>query len=254
MVQRYARCVRDSAAPSHAEGGSRARPDTVLMRCLRVGSAAFFAVSVAFGACTVTAGAADAPNAPSVPIGVTIPTALSATVSSQTVHRGDPFTFVTTRDENLGGVTVPKGTPGVGRIAAVAKAYKGHNGSVSLQADMLQLPGGRSVWVNITSGALKGHYANKHVFPYIVPIPPLIFPGAVFTRTGDLVLDSGTKFAVVTTAPRRALAPLVGGAAPAGPVPASPSSTPFPTTSPVPLLPPSPAASSSALPAPSPSP
>ncbi len=221
------------------------------MRRFGIAPATLFAVAVAFGALTLRAGAADVPT---VPIGVTIPTALSATVSSQTAHRGDPFTFVTTQDENLGGVSVPKGTPGVGRIAAVAKAYKGHNGSVSLQADMLQLSGGRTVWVNIGSGALRGHYANKHVFPYVVPIPPLIFPGAVFTRTGDLVLDAGTKFAVVTTAPRRALAPLVGGAAPAGPVPSSPASTPFPTTSPVPLLPPSPAASASAPPQPSPSP
>lgn len=166
--------------------------------------------------------AADVPN---VPLNVTIPTTLSATVTSQTAHRGDPFTFVTTKDENLGGVDVPKGTPGVGRIADVTKARKGHNGSVSLQADMLQLSGGRTVWVNIAPSALRGHYANRHIFPYILPIPPLIFPGAVFTRTGDLILDKGTAFAVVTITPRHQLAPLVGGAAPAAPITPSPSAS-----------------------------
>ena len=227
------------------------------MRCIRRVPAWLGAVSLAFAALMPAAHAADVPN---VPLGVTIPTALSATVSSATAHRGDPFTFVTTQDENLGGVSVPKGTRGVGRIADVSKAHKGHNGSVSLQADMLQLSGGRTVWVNIASGALRGHYANKHVIPYILPIPPLIFPGVVFTRTGDLILDAGAKFAVVTTAPRHALAPLVGGAAPAGP--ASPSAagparravSPYPTTSPVPSLVPSPAASTSAPPGPSASP
>ncbi|MBC5801101.1 MAG: hypothetical protein GIX03_06280 [Candidatus Eremiobacteraeota bacterium] len=186
------------------------------------------AASLALAGLTAAAGAADVAN---VPLGITIPTALSATVSSATAHRGDPFTFVTTQDENLGGVAVPKGTPGVGRIAAVSKAYKGHNGSVSLQADMLQLAGGRTVWVNIAPSALRGHYANKHVFPYILPIPPLIFPGAIFTRTGDLVLDAGTKFAVVTIAPRHALAPLIGGAAPAAPAPVG-SASPEPSASP----------------------
>ncbi len=175
--------------------------------------------------------AADVPN---VPLGVTIPCALSATVSSQTAHRGDPFTFVTTKDENLGGIAVPSGTPGVGRIAAVSKAYKGHNGSVSLQADTLQLSGSRVVWVNIVSGGLRGHYATKHVIPYILPIPPVILPGAVFTQTGDMILDKGAAFSVVTIAPRHELAPLVGGAAPAGPIepPATDSPRPATTTSP----------------------
>ncbi|MDQ2909166.1 MAG: hypothetical protein M3R44_07440 [Candidatus Eremiobacteraeota bacterium] len=189
-------------------------------------------MSVAFAAMALLPFAAHAADVPNVPLGVKIPTALSATVSSQTAHRGDPFTFTTTKDENLGGVDVPQGTPGVGRIADVSKARKGHNGSVSLQADMLQLSGGRTIWVNIAPSALRGHYANKHVFPYILPIPPLILPGAVFTRTGDLILDKGTTFDVVTIAPRHKLAPLVGGAAPAAPVTPSPSASPQPSASP----------------------
>jgi hypothetical protein len=195
---------------------------------------------------------AQTPAAPAIPVGVKIPVVLVGTYTSETAHVGDTFQFKTTKDEKLGEVTVPAGTPGHGRLAVVQKAEGKQHGNLSLQADSIDLPDGRTVWVNIdTEKPPTGRLSKRHTTPVVMP-----FVGAVVqTTSGDLVLDSGIPFGVVTILPRRAPAPLL--TAPPTPVPPAPSGAPAPAAgASAPAAPPPsattplPAATPPALPAP----
>lgn len=220
--------------------------------------AAFAAVLTA----GVTAAALAQAPAPAIPVGIKVPVVLVGTYTSETAHVGDIFNFKTSKDEKLGDVDVPAGTPGHGRLAVVQKAEGKQHGNLSLQADSIDMPDGRTIWVNIdTQKPPTGRLSKRHTTPVVLP-----FVGAVVqTTSGDLVLDSGIPFDVVTILPRRAPAPLLtapptpeptppatsASAAPQAPnAPASPgamSGTSAPATPPA--LP-GPAAPSSAAPSP----
>jgi hypothetical protein len=170
-----------------------------------------------------TFGVASFAAAVTVPAGSSIPVALTAPVTSQNAHVGDPFTFETTQDVKLGALDVPKGTPGHGRLAVVVPAQGKDRGQLALQADSLDLPDGDTVWVNIdTSKPPKGHLADKHTKPIFLPLPIGLGGGYTTTTSGNMILDKGTTFAVLTIAPRAAPAPLLTA-----------TPTPEPTATPV---------------------
>ncbi|GAC1545774.1 MAG: hypothetical protein NVS3B16_15570 [Vulcanimicrobiaceae bacterium] len=173
-------------------------------------------VPVAFAA---SLGAAQAESA-TVPVNVRIPVELTSQLTSLTAHVGDTFGFKTSKDQRLGDVMIPAGSAGHGRVAAVVPAKPKQNGSMALQADSIDLADGRTVWVNIDgSKPLRGHLSDRHrhvsVFPIIIGIVPI-----VKTKTdGNMVLEAGTHFAVVTTPPRPGAAPLVTAEPVASPEP-----------------------------------
>ncbi|MDQ2858278.1 MAG: hypothetical protein M3R53_06460 [Candidatus Eremiobacteraeota bacterium] len=170
---------------------------------------------------------ADEPAALTVPVAVRIPVALTTTLTSQTARVGDTFAFKTTKSENLGGLVVPSGTAGHGRIALASPAHDKAQGSLALQADSIDLPDGRTVSVNVdVARPPRGHLANKHTRFFVVPLPTIgIFPALIQSQSGNLVLDAGTGFGVVTVAPRSVPAPLytvaprMSPSATAGPTP-----------------------------------
>jgi len=173
------------------------------------------ALGFALTAGLVGAALADAPP-PEIPVGIKVPVVLTGTYSSETAHVGDPFTFKTKMEQKLGDLDVPAGTPGHGRLAVVVKAQGKQHGNLSLQADSIDLPA-HTIWVNIdTDKPPTGRLSKRHTTPVLLP-----FVGAVVqTTSGDLVLDSGIPFGVVTILPRRAPAPLL--TAPPTPVPSPP--------------------------------
>jgi hypothetical protein len=154
-----------------------------------------------------------------VPTDAPVPVALTQKLNSQTAHAGDSFTFATTKAVTLGTLSLPKGTPGHGRLAAVRAASGKKNGELTLQADSLDLPDGDTVWVNIdASKPPRGHLSDKKTRPIILPLPIGLGAGYTTGSSGDMVLDSGTAFRVLTIAPRSSPAPLV--TAPPSPLPA----------------------------------
>jgi hypothetical protein len=208
-------------------------------------SAFLGATAVAVTLAATGAGAA----ALTVPVNQSIPVALTQTVTSQTAQVGDPFTFATTKDVKLGTLTLPKGTPGHGRLAVVTVAHGKSRGGLALQADSLDLPDGSTIWVNIdASKPPKGRLADKHTKPLFLPLPIGIGGGYTTTTSGNMILDKGTTFSVLTIAPRAAPAPLLTATptpiptlsptpssqmkkgAPSPPPPPSPSASPGPTT------------------------
>jgi hypothetical protein len=160
-----------------------------------------------------------------VPLDSRIPVALTQKLSSSTAHVGDSFTFATTKAITLGTLTLPKGTPGHGRLADVRPAQGKSNGVLALQVDSLDLPDGNTVWVNIDpSKPPRGHYADKRNRAVFLPLPILI-GGSVTTATaGNMILEPGTPFTVVTILPRSIPAPLLT----ATPAPPPPAGTPAP--------------------------
>jgi hypothetical protein len=176
---------------------------------------------------------------------VTVPTnqfvrvALTQPLTSATAHVGDTFGFVTTKDETLGTLAVPKGTLGHGRLAIVRPAAGREPGVLALQADSIDLPNGDTVWVNIDpNGAPHGHLSDRHVRPGVSPIGL----GYVTSTSGDMVLDAGATFDVITIPPRTVPAPL-WTASPSPPMPmgtATPPPPPPPTPTPTPTLSPTP--------------
>jgi hypothetical protein len=200
------------------------------------------AALAAFATAAAATGTAFGEEQSAIPVGIRIPVVLTQTVTSQTAHVGDTFTFKTSKDEKLGDVEVPAGTPGHGRLAAVTPAQGKKRGNLSLQTDSLDLPNGHIVWVNIdTKKAPVGRLSKRHLVPVLLPVP---FVGGIYqTTSGDLVLDSGIPFGVVTTLPRRAPAPLVTATPSPTPslAPAPPAASP-PTPAPPAASPPAPAA------------
>jgi hypothetical protein len=133
---------------------------------------------------------------------VKIPVELVTEINSATFDVGDRFEFKTTQDETLGDVVVPKGTLGHGRVSNLVRAENNHNGSVGLQTDSIDLADGTPIWVNIDPKvAVRGHYADKHTRFY----------GVAFGTdySGNMILDPGSPFGVVTIARRAKPAPLV---------------------------------------------
>jgi len=149
-----------------------------------------------------------------VPQGVSIPVVLTTELTSSAAVPGERFEFRTTAPVTLGSIVVPSRTPGAGRVASVERARRGHNGSLTLQTDELDLADGRRISVDVDRRGLSGHYATRHVFPFVVPVLPFVAPAALSTRIGDLILDPGADFRVVTVRPRFTEPPLVRGATP----------------------------------------
>ena len=84
------------------------------------------------------------------------------------------------------------------------------SGSLVLQADDLTLSSGGRVWVNIDpSKKPTGRLSDKHTHFYVLPIPIGIVPATFTSVSGNLILDAGTAFRVVTIPPRASPAPLV---------------------------------------------
>jgi len=184
---------------------------------------AFLGATLVAGA-IAAAGAGAGAASLTVPVNQSIPVALTQTVTSQTAQVGDPFTFATTKDVKLGTLDLPKGTPGHGRLAVVTPAQGKSRGGLALQADSLDLPDGDTIWVNIdASKPPKGRLADKHTKPIFLPLPIGVGGGYTTTTSGNMILDKGTTFSVLTIAPRAAPAPLLTA-----------TPTPVPTLSPTP--------------------
>jgi hypothetical protein len=202
----------------------------------------------------VTIGAGIAAVRSAYAASVTVPTnqfvrvALTQTLTSATAHVGDTFGFATTKDEMLGTLAVPKGTPGHGRLAIVRVAVGREPGLLALQADSIDLPDGDTVWVNIDpNGGPHGRLADQHVRPGLSPIGL----GYVTSTSGNMVLDAGATFDVMTIPPRTVPAPLwtatpsasetpIGVAPVPLPTPIRPSPSPTPTPAPSPTPTPEP--------------
>jgi hypothetical protein len=140
----------------------------------------------------IAAGSASQTSASPVPYatGFSIDVVLTQKVDTQTAQVGDSFTFATKADVNLGSPDGPAGTPGRGRFAVVVPASGNKNGRISLQADSIDLPHGPTIWVNIDPSVTPvGRFSNR--------------------SSGDIVLDSGTEFRVITIPPRKIQAPLL---------------------------------------------
>ncbi len=201
--------------------------------------------------------AAVASPAVPYPAGVKIDVTLSQSLNSGTAKVGDVFAFATKSDRKLGTLDVPAGTPGHGRIAVVVPARSNVNGQLSLQVDALEPRGGPTIWVNVDPTVIpRGHYALTKSNNFIVPLPVGVIPVHLQHSHGDLVLDAGSAFRVVTIPPRAAPAPLLTAPPTATPVPPTPAATPTPpprmppprpTPTPAPL-PPSPAPTATATP------
>ena len=187
--------------------------------------------------CTLVSGRGAGAAALTVPVNQSVPVALTQTLTSQSAHVGDPFTFETTKDVKVGTLAIPKGTPGHGRLAVVTVAQGKSRGQLALQADSIDLPDGDTIWVNIDSTKPpKGRLADKHTKPMFLPLPIGIGGGYTTTTSGNMILDKGVTFSVLTIAPRAAPAPLLtapptpiptaSGVVPASPPPAAPSSAP----------------------------
>ncbi len=157
-----------------------------------------------------------------VPSGIKIPVVLVTQINSATFDIGDRFEFKTAKDQKVGTIDVPMGTLGHGRVANVTRADNDHNGSVALQTDSIDLPDGTPIWVDIDPKvSVNGHYADKHTRFYGLAI------GTDYS--GNMVLDPGAKFGVMTIRRRAFPAPLVT------PSPsASASSAPLGSASPAP--------------------
>ena len=169
-------------------------------------------------------------NAVEVPVNVKIPTELAQQLSSLTAHVGDTFTFRTLKDATLGTVVVPAGTPGHGRVAIASPAHDRAQAEMALQADSLDLPDGRTISVNIdTSKPIRGYLSDKHTHFTVLPIPIGVIPIVRSSRSGNLVLDPGATFAVITTMPRTVPAPLLTATPKVTP---TPKATPTPTAAP----------------------
>lgn len=150
-----------------------------------------------------------------VPLNVRIPAELTAQITSLTAKVGDTFAFRTTKDEKLGDLDVPAGTLGHGRVAVVSPAHDRQNGTMALQADSIDLSDGRTIWVNVDNAKpMRGHLSNRHTHFAIVPLPIGVVPITRTSLDGNMVLEPGTSFTVVTIAPRPAAAPLMSATAP----------------------------------------
>lgn len=170
----------------------------------------------------VLATAAPALPVATVPVGVEIPVELTQRLSSLAEHAGDTFTFKTRKDESLGTTLVPAGTSGHGRIAVASAAHGRVSGTMSLQADSIDLPDGRTISVDIDNARpIRGHLSDTHkhfsVFPILIGIVSI----SRTSRDGNLVLDPGAPFDVITTRPRTlSVPPLTAAPSP------QPSATP----------------------------
>ena len=196
----------------------------------------FSGVAAAVFAVAAAAGVAVFADSPNVPLNVKIPVVLTKQVSSGTANVGDEFFFKTVKEEKLGDVDVPAGTPGSGRLADVQPAHGKQHGNLALQADSINLADGSVLWVNIdTSQPPMGHLSKHKNVPFILPVPGAIFPGVIQSSSGDMVLDVGTKFAVYTIAPRVAPAPLLTAPPTPPPTPAPEPSSEASSVPPAPL-------------------
>ena len=158
-----------------------------------------------------------------VPVDVAIPVVLTAPMSSSTAHVGDTFDFKTAKAEKLGAIVVPAGSFGHGRLAVAVPAGEHQDGRLALQADTIDLPDGSSVSVNIdTAKPPRGHFSERTTRWRWIPILVGVVPIVKTRVRGDLILDLGTAFTVVTTAPRSTPAPL----ATATPTPVASPGTP----------------------------
>lgn len=177
-------------------------------------------VGVALVASLANAGAQTTP----VPANVRIPVELTTQLTSGTAHVGDAFAFRTRADVKLGDAVLPAGSLGHGRIAVVTAAHDRVRGTISVQADAIDRPNGEAISVNVdTAAPLRGRLANRRTRISVLPVLIGIVPYAKTTVDGDLILDVGTPFAVITTLPRASLAPLMT---------AAPSAVPMATISP----------------------
>ena len=183
--------------------------------------------------------AAFAAEAVAVPLNVKIAVVLTQQIDSGSARVGETFGFKTQQDLKLGDLDLPAGTPGTGRLAIVQPAAGKMNGNLALQADSIELPDGRSISVNIDPTVRpQGHLTKHRTIPLVIPIPGAFIPGAIQRNAGDIVLDPGAKFQVVTVVPRRLPAPLLTAPPMEPPGPASAPNAPVP-----PSAVPSPAAS-----------
>jgi hypothetical protein len=146
-----------------------------------------------------------------VPVDVYVEVELTGRLDSATSHVGDTFGFATTRDVTLGTLAIPKGTPGHGRLAVVQPADAKHQGILALQADSIDLPDGDTVWVNSDPrNPARGHLSDRHRRPIVVPLPIAVLGGGILTTySGDMILEQGARFGVLTIPPRTVPAPLL---------------------------------------------
>ncbi|GAC1444585.1 MAG: hypothetical protein NVS3B17_14190 [Vulcanimicrobiaceae bacterium] len=200
---------------------------TIAATIVVAGSVVAAANPIATANSAATAGpvatAAATTSAVRVPEGVRISAALARPLSTLATSVGDTFAFTTTKDATLGGVSVPAGTPGHGRVAVATRARDRVPAAMALQADSIDLPDGRVVSVNIdTARPIRGHLATTSTRVRIIPIIIGVVPVLRTSRSGDLVIDAGTRFDVVTVAPRTVPAALA-----TSPATAAPAATPM---------------------------
>ena len=82
---------------------------------------------------------------------------LSAPLSSLTATTGQSFGFFVDQDVVLGGVKIPKCTPGTGTVTFVGRAGgSGHEGTLRLAFSQLNLADGTSVALDKTEQVFKG--------------------------------------------------------------------------------------------------
>jgi hypothetical protein len=136
----------------------------------------------------------------------TIPIETTSDISSRTANVGDRFTFATTADRTIDNVTIPKGTPGYGIVAAVSHAAGTRRGDIELRPQFLTPLNSAKIAVYASPQTPLKQHAPHHFFglPFITPAGLVV--GGVVT-TGDVTIKRGTGFTVMLTPPSPAPSP-----------------------------------------------
>jgi len=164
----------------------------------RAALALFGAVAFAGAAPRPSPSPSPAPVYLDVRTGVRLEVKLDQQISTQDDSTGERFRFETTREFDVGDLTVPRGTHGWGLIELVEpRAGKDHGARLSISVDRLDLPGNRAIPIALPQPDY-GLHAGEGDAGTIVPS----FGSVVVLEadaSGNVVLAKGETFAVITT-------------------------------------------------------
>ncbi len=120
-------------------------------------------------------------------------------LSSQDEKAGDSFSFELTGSVILDGVAVGAGTKGRGIVLAAEPGAGPHHGSLTVQAQTIDLPDGRHVPVALGPGSLD-RGPGRDTRGFVLPVGTTsVYVGS--NRDNNVVYEKGTRFTVVAPPP-----------------------------------------------------
>lgn len=126
-----------------------------------------------------------------------IPVAMTSTVSSTASKIGDTFTFRTTQDVRVEDSTLRAGSIGHGVVTAVERAKKTQRGTITLEPQYIELPGGKRLAVESADPNSTTFAGRAHYFPMPVPFMGAFIISGVRNPGHDVTIGPGTEFDVV---------------------------------------------------------